>query len=177
MKESVVGSQMGSLMALLPGLKDGQSKRLCGYNRRQRRYLAGELARLPVPVSAIRANLANFLNAPDWFFGRGGNWMDKIAALKEILALDPNNSFARYGLAMERVGRGETDEALSEFDALLAIDANYTAAYFMAAQTLARAGRKPEAIERLKDGIKSAAQSGNAHAMNEMQAMLDDLEH
>ena len=116
MKESVVGSQMGSLMALLPGLKDGQSKRLCGYNRRQRRYLAGELARLPVPVSAIRANLANFLNAPDWFFGRGGNWMDKIAALKEILALDPNNSFARYGLAMERVGRGETDEALSEFD-------------------------------------------------------------
>jgi len=26
--------------------------------------------------------------------------MDKIAGLKEILALDPKNSFARYGLAM-----------------------------------------------------------------------------
>jgi hypothetical protein len=27
--------------------------------------------------------------------------MDKIAGLKEILALDPKNSFARYGIAME----------------------------------------------------------------------------
>jgi len=26
--------------------------------------------------------------------------MDKVAGLKEILALDPRNSFARYGLAM-----------------------------------------------------------------------------
>ena len=67
--------------------------------------------------------------------------MDKIAGLKEILALDPKNSFARYGLAMELAGRGETDAALAEFDTLLANDPDYTAGYFMAAQTLATAGR------------------------------------
>ena len=33
---------------------------------------------------------------------------DKIAGLKEILAMDPKNSFARYGVAMELAGRGET---------------------------------------------------------------------
>src|ERR1035441_9852856 len=46
--------------------------------------------------------------------------MDKIAGLKEILELDPKNSFARYGLAMELAGRGETAAALAEFDTLTA---------------------------------------------------------
>ena len=79
---------------------------------------------------------------------------DKIAGLKEILALDPKNSFARYGMAMELANRGETDAALKEFDTLL-IEQNpdYTAAYFMSAQTLAKAGRNAEAVERLKAGI------------------------
>jgi predicted Zn-dependent protease len=102
--------------------------------------------------------------------------MDKIAGLKEILALDAKNSFARYGIAMELAGRGETDEALREFDTLLANDPDYTAGYFMAAQTLANAGRTPEAIERLRAGISCAARAGNRHALNEMQGMLDELD-
>ena len=102
--------------------------------------------------------------------------MDKIAALKEILVMDPGNSFGRYGLAMELAGRGETAQALEEFDTLLKSDPDYTAGYFMAAQTLVAAGRQAEAIDRLKAGIGSAARSGNRHAMSEMQAMLDELD-
>jgi cytochrome c-type biogenesis protein CcmH/NrfG len=102
--------------------------------------------------------------------------MDKIAALKEILALDPRNSFARYGLAMELASQGDVAAALAEFDTLLANDPDYTAGYFMSAQTMAGAGRKPEAMERLKAGIASAARSGNHHALSEMQAMLDELQ-
>ena len=102
--------------------------------------------------------------------------MDKLAGLKEILALDPKNSFARYGIAVELANRGETDAAIAEFDQLLAKDPDYTAGYFMAAQTLSKAGRTPEAIARLKDGIICAARTGNRHALSEMQAMLDELE-
>ena len=102
--------------------------------------------------------------------------MDKIAGLKEILEQDPKNSFARYGLAMELAARGDTNDALAEFDALLANDPGYTAGYFMAAQTLATAGRTPEAISRLKTGIESAQRSGNRHAASEMQSMLDELD-
>lgn len=101
---------------------------------------------------------------------------DKIAGLKEILALDAKNSFARYGIAMELASRGDTEEALKEYDALLANDPDYTAAYFMSAQTLANAGRKEEAIARLKGGISCAARSGNRHALSEMQGMLDELD-
>lgn len=102
--------------------------------------------------------------------------MDKIAGLNEILALDPKNSFARYGIAMELASRGETAAALQEFDKLLANDPDYTAGYFMSAQTLVSAGRTQEAIERLKAGIGCAARSSNTHALSEMQAMLGDLE-
>ena len=101
--------------------------------------------------------------------------VDKIAGLKEILALDPKNSFARYGIAVELANRGEIDAAMAEFDKLLSIDPDYTAGYFMAAQTLAKHGRTAEAIARLKSGISCAARADNRHALSEMQSMLDEL--
>ena len=102
--------------------------------------------------------------------------MDKIAALTEILAQDPTNAFARYGLAMEYATQGNVDTSLKEFQRLHAHHPDYTAGYFMAAQTLAKAGRTGEAKSQLTDGIASARRTGNQHALSEMQAMLDELE-
>ena len=102
--------------------------------------------------------------------------MDKIATLKEILAQNPADAFARYGLAMEYAGRGETDTAITEFDRLRQDHPDYAAGYFMAAQTLAKVRRNQEAKSRLKEGIEAARRSRNQHAQSEMQAMLDDLE-
>jgi predicted Zn-dependent protease len=102
--------------------------------------------------------------------------MDKVAGLKEILTLDPGNAFARYGLAMEYVNRGEIAAGLAEFDTLLTAHPDYTAGYFMAAQTLAKEDRVPEAIARLHEGIASARRTGNSHALNEMQGLLDELD-
>jgi tetratricopeptide (TPR) repeat protein len=101
--------------------------------------------------------------------------MDKINRFKEILALDPKNSFARYGIAMELVTQGDIAAALAEFEVLLSTDPDYTPGYFMSAQTLAGAGRKSEAMERLRTGIGCAARAGNSHALSEMQTMLDEL--
>ena len=101
---------------------------------------------------------------------------DKITGLKEILALDPKNIFARYGIAVELASRGEIDASMTEFNQLLEGDPDYTAGYFMAAQTLSKAGRNDEAIIRLKEGISCAARTGNRHALSEMQAMLDELD-
>ena len=101
--------------------------------------------------------------------------VDKIAGLKEILALDPKNSFARYGIAVELANRGEIDAAIAEFDKLLDLDSDYTAGYFMAAQTLVKAERADEAKKMLNDGIASARRTGNLHAQSEMEAMLGEL--
>jgi tetratricopeptide (TPR) repeat protein len=101
--------------------------------------------------------------------------MDRIAALNEILTENPSDAFARYGLAMEYSKQGDLDRALAEFSILLEKNPDYTAGYFMAAQTLARAQRVDDARRMLMDGISSARRTGNLHAQSEMEAMLTDL--
>jgi predicted Zn-dependent protease len=102
--------------------------------------------------------------------------MDKIAMLTEILTHNPGDAFARYGLAMEHANQGQNDAALAEFDRLLSTHPDYTAGYFMAAQALVKAQRTDEAKTRLDQGIASAQRTGNQHALNEMQALLTELE-
>jgi predicted Zn-dependent protease len=101
--------------------------------------------------------------------------MNRIAMLNEILSQNPADSFARYGLAMEYSNSGDVDRALEEFKKLIATNPDYTAGYFMAAQTLARANRTAEATKMLTDGISSAKRTGNSHAQSEMEAMLAEL--
>lgn len=101
--------------------------------------------------------------------------MDRLALLTEILSNDPNDAFARYGLAMEYSKLGEVERSLEEFGKLLSAHPDYTAGYFMAAQTLATANRTEEAKKMLIDGIASARRTGNGHAQSEMTAMLEEL--
>jgi cytochrome c-type biogenesis protein CcmH/NrfG len=102
--------------------------------------------------------------------------MDKIAMLKGILAQQPADAFARYGLAMAYASEGDAATALAEFNQLLEMHPDYTAGYFMAAQTLVKAQRPAEAQGRLREGIASAQRTGNQHALSEMQQLLDELE-
>jgi tetratricopeptide (TPR) repeat protein len=101
--------------------------------------------------------------------------MDRVAMLNEILSQNPNDAFARYGLALEYSNQGNIESALAEFGKLLSSHPDYTAGYFMAAQTLAKVDRSEEARKMLTDGIASAKRTGNAHAQSEMEAMLADL--
>ena len=102
--------------------------------------------------------------------------MDRIALLTEVLSQNPSDAFARYGLAMEYSNSGDVERALQEFGKLLAMNPDYTAGYFMAAQTLAKADRIEEARKMLVDGIASAKKTGNGHAQAEMEGMLAELE-
>ena len=102
--------------------------------------------------------------------------MDKIAMLNQVLAQNPSDAFARYGLAMEKLSRNDAAGALEEFDLLNTQSPDYTPAFQMAGQTLARLGRNDEARQRLLAGIACAQRTGNRRAQAEMQALLDDLE-
>ena len=100
----------------------------------------------------------------------------RVAVLQEILKDNPDDAFARYALGLEYSSAGETEAALSEFARLLAAHPDYTNGYFMAAQTLDRAGRLADARAMLQKGIDSARRSNNRHALAEMEAMLEDIE-
>jgi len=95
--------------------------------------------------------------------------------LAELLTQDPNNVLARYGLAMEYSNTGDFPHALEEFQKLLAANPDYSAGYFMAAQTLVKAQRPEEAKKMLENGIAAAQRKGDNHARSEMQAMLEEL--
>jgi tetratricopeptide (TPR) repeat protein len=101
--------------------------------------------------------------------------MDRVDLLNDILAQNPDDAFARYGLAMEYSKNGNLEQALSEFEKLLAANPDYTAGYFMAAQALVRAERGEEARKMLAEGIRAAQRTRNRHAQAEMEAMLDEL--
>ncbi|HKM86807.1 MAG TPA: tetratricopeptide repeat protein [Terriglobales bacterium] len=101
--------------------------------------------------------------------------MDRIVMLSEILTANPEDAFARYGLAMEYSKAGQIEQALQEFKKLIEKNPDYTPAYCMAAQTLANASRVDEAKRWLVDGVSSARRTNNGHAQSEMTAMLEEL--
>jgi len=101
--------------------------------------------------------------------------MNKIAALTELLEMDPTNAFARYGLALEYVNAGEAERGLSEFTTLIGHNPGYVPAYQMSAQTLAKLGRTDEALARLHAGIGAANAAGNQHALAEMEGLREEL--
>lgn len=101
--------------------------------------------------------------------------MDRIAMLKDILAENPGDAFARYGLAMEYANAGDSVSALSEYEKIVAADPEYVPAYQMAGRLLMNLGRDTDARSWFEKGIAAARRAGNQHAESEMQGMLDTL--
>ncbi|MGC2324752.1 MAG: tetratricopeptide repeat protein [Terriglobales bacterium] len=101
--------------------------------------------------------------------------MERAEMLKQLLEQNPNDAFARYGLAMEYSSAGEIETALAEFKKLQELHPDYTAAYQMAGQMLANAGRYEEARQMLESGLACAQRAGNKHAQEEIQGMLQEL--
>ena len=93
--------------------------------------------------------------------------------LEEAVRLDPNNTFARYGLALEL--KGEPEAAWAHFEYLLKKHPEYTATYLQAGMFLARQGRTEEARKVLAAGVEATGRQGQHHAQSELQAALEDL--
>lgn len=97
----------------------------------------------------------------------------RLEILKSIVALNPNDSFSRYGLAMEHRNAGDLEAAVREFRSLIAADPDYTAAYYHAGQALERLGKMEEARATYQAGIEVTMRKGDLHTRSEIQAALD----
>ncbi len=95
--------------------------------------------------------------------------------LDEFLAENPNDAFARYGIALDCFRQGELEVADAHFRTLLVNNPDYVPAYQMYAQMLAQNDRVDEAKCVLYKGIESAIRQGNQHARSEMESHLADI--
>ncbi len=95
--------------------------------------------------------------------------------LEGFIAANPNDAFARYGLAVECASQGDTAAAVEHYAKLLAAHPEYVPGYHQYGTLLTRLGRKDEARKILSDGVSAARKAGNSHAQSEMEAALEEV--
>jgi tetratricopeptide (TPR) repeat protein len=98
--------------------------------------------------------------------------ISRADALRAMLAQNPNNPLARYGLAMELVNGGALDQGIAEFRVLLESKPDYVAAYFHAGQTFERLGQLDDARAIYTKGIEVATRIGDSHTRSEIEGAL-----
>jgi thioredoxin-like negative regulator of GroEL len=101
--------------------------------------------------------------------------MNEIVALQQIVQQDPANAFARYGLAMVYLNQGDSEAAIGELARVIERDPDYVPAFHMSGRTLIGQQRAEEAINILLQGIAAAKRTGNSHAADEMQSLIEAL--
>lgn len=104
------------------------------------------------------------------------NPAQRLEKLQRLLEADPGDSFTRYALALEYLGREEGARGVSLLRETIARDPAYVPAYHMLGQQLARQGEGAEAADVLRRGIEIARAAGETHAAAEMQDELDEIE-
>lgn len=100
---------------------------------------------------------------------------DRIKQLETLLQAEPDDAFCLYGLAMEYAKLHRHTEAIAWFDRTLAVDPDYCYAYFHKAKSQEEGGDAAAAQATLRTGLCRAQAIGDAKAMSELAAYLDEL--
>jgi tetratricopeptide (TPR) repeat protein len=99
----------------------------------------------------------------------------RLESLLSLAEKEPDNSFVRYGLAMEYARLNRTEEALQTYRDLLLREPLYVPAYFQLGTLLAKCGRIEEAQQTYSEGIKVASQKADWHTKSELESALENL--
>ncbi len=99
----------------------------------------------------------------------------RIEAFRKLVEQRPDESFARYSLAMSYRSAGRNAEAAAAFEELLRRDPGYVAKYLMLGQVLESLGRDADAARTYERGVAVAAGANQSHARSELQQALEVL--
>ncbi|MEM9065135.1 MAG: tetratricopeptide repeat protein [Planctomycetota bacterium] len=101
--------------------------------------------------------------------------MPSIDQIRSMLESDPDDAFLRYALAQELAKAGEHDEAIAEYDRVIAIDAHEHYAYFHKARSLEACGEIEQAIATLEAGLNIATADAEQKAASEIAGYINQL--
>lgn len=101
--------------------------------------------------------------------------MSRLDDMLGFLEQDPDDSFARYAVALELRSAGRIPEAIEQLEELRRRDPSYVATYYQLGEILAQSGSIDRADEAFRAGIEVARAVGDTHTRSELEAALDEL--
>lgn len=99
----------------------------------------------------------------------------RMRQLQQMLQRQPDDPFLLYGMGMEYKKAGDAGRALEYFDQVLQRDPNYCYAYYQRALVHDSLGDVESAKRSLREGLQAADRAADAHARQEIEAMLETL--
>ena len=102
--------------------------------------------------------------------------MSKLDVFRDMVAKNPENPLARFGLANEALKAGLHAEAAEQLQAYLARYDDEGNGWGRLGEALAALGRTDEARDALRRGIEASHRFGHPGMANELAARLDELD-
>ncbi|HPH28331.1 MAG TPA: hypothetical protein PLA87_15895 [Pseudomonadota bacterium] len=102
---------------------------------------------------------------------------ERLAEIKALVELVPNDPFPLYGLALEYRSLGDLQQAEATFVQLAERHPDYVPQYLIRGKLLKELGQRERAIQVLTLGVEKAQKARNHHALGELQGELDSLEN
>lgn len=102
--------------------------------------------------------------------------MSRLKALLKMLEVDAADADVLYMIAQEHAREGSWADAVAWYDKCIAAEEEYAYAYFHKARAQESAGDARAAAHTLRAGLAAAKRVGDAKAMSEIGAYLDELE-
>lgn len=99
----------------------------------------------------------------------------RIEPLKKVLAIDPNDEVAWFGLGKAYMDDGNFEEAAKALQQCVTVKPTYSAAYFALAQSLHKLGRIDECREVSDAGIEVSTKNGDAMVTKNLEALKSSL--
>jgi len=100
----------------------------------------------------------------------------RLEQFRQIVDMDPDDYFSRFGFANALFEVGQYQEAVNEFRQAIRLKPDYSAAYRDLGRTLEKIGASEEAMQVYREGIPIAERNGDLQTMKEMQVFLKRLE-
>lgn len=92
-----------------------------------------------------------------------------------LLEQEPEDVFLNYALAMELLNENEA-LAISQFQKVIKLDANYVAAYYQLALLYINNQKSTEALSILKTALALAKEQNRKHTVAEINALIMEIE-
>lgn len=99
----------------------------------------------------------------------------RIEPLKKVLAMDPNDDVAWFGLGKAYMDDGNFEEAANALRQCVTVKPTYSAAYYALAQSLQKLGRIAECREVSATGIDVSTKNGDAMVTKNLELLKSSL--